>query len=59
MGPADHFLVLTRAIDVGAVLDAEHGDEADHIINLVQDAEGPRRAEWTPVSPRCSQYVGG
>lgn len=30
----------TRAVDVGAVLDAKHGDKTDFVVDLVENAEG-------------------
>jgi hypothetical protein len=34
-------LILTRPVNIGAVLDAEDGDEVYRVVDLVQDAEGP------------------
>ncbi|MGH8937852.1 MAG: hypothetical protein ACRDV2_00700, partial [Actinomycetes bacterium] len=33
-------IVSTRTVDVGAVLDTEHGDKTDVVADRVQDAEG-------------------
>jgi hypothetical protein len=35
------YLILTRPVNISAVLDAQDGDEMYRVVDLVQDAEGP------------------
>ena len=41
LGIGEIHVVLTWAVDIGAMFDAEDGDEVYRVVDLVQDAEGP------------------
>jgi len=41
-------VILTWAVHIGAVFDAEDGDEMYRVVDLVQDAEGPSPRRVNP-----------